>query len=129
MEFENQYLTYIEYVELGGTLDETPFNILEFEAQLIIDNCTFGRLKNLNIQKPEVKLCIMSLIPNLKVYADLNAKDRSITSEHTDGYSVTYAGISAELTIAETKQVHKIIDNYLGECKLPDGTPYLYIGR
>ena len=129
MEFENQYLTYEEYVELGGTLDETPFNILEFEAQLIIDNYTYGRLKNLDEQRPEVKLCIMSLIPNLKVYADLRAKDRSISSENIDGYSVSYVGISADLTVAETKQVQKIIDNYLGECKLNDGTPYLYIGR
>lgn len=129
MEFENQYLTYEEYGELGGTLDETPFNILEMEAQLNIDNYTYGRLKNLSEQKPEVKLCIMSLIAHLKVYADLNTKDKSIASENIDGYSVTYAGITNELTTTEKKQIQNLIDTYLGECKLPDGTPYLYIGR
>ena len=42
MEFSNQYLTYQEYLELGGSLEETPFNILELEAQKNIDKYTFG---------------------------------------------------------------------------------------
>ena len=50
MEFENQYLTYEEYIELGGTLDETPFNILELEAQKNVDKYTLGRLQNLEQQ-------------------------------------------------------------------------------
>ena len=37
MEFSGQYLTYLEYKALGGTLDQTPFNILEFEARRQID--------------------------------------------------------------------------------------------
>jgi hypothetical protein len=129
MEFNNQYLTYEEYQELGGTLDETPFNILEIEAQLNVDNYTHGRLKRLNKQVNEVKLCINSLIATLKNYADSNSRDRSITSENTDGYSVSYAGISVELTKTQKTEVRNIIDIYLSECKLEDGTPYLYMGR
>ena len=30
MEFNGQYLTYNEYKALGGSLDITPFNLLEF---------------------------------------------------------------------------------------------------
>ena len=44
MEFEGQYLTYNEYKALGGRLDQTPFNILEFEARRKIDERTFERL-------------------------------------------------------------------------------------
>ena len=34
MTFENQYLTYAEYLALGGdTIGETPFNLLEYEAR------------------------------------------------------------------------------------------------
>ena len=128
MEFENQYLTYDEYTELGGTLDETPFNILETEAQLNIDNHTFGRLKLLDGQILEVKLCVNALINKLQGYAKLNATDKNIVSENIDGYSVTYAGITAELTETQKKEVKNIIETYLGECKLPDGTPYLYLG-
>ena len=44
MEFKGQYLTYQEYKALGGTLDEMPFNLLEFNARKKIDERTFGRL-------------------------------------------------------------------------------------
>ena len=57
MEFTKQYLTYEEYQELGGTLEETPFNILELEAQKNIDKYTFDRLKDLEEQINEVKIC------------------------------------------------------------------------
>ena len=46
MEFSGQYLTYDEYKELGGNLDQTPFNLLEFESRRIIDSKTQQRLKN-----------------------------------------------------------------------------------
>ena len=44
MEFEGQYLTYAEYRSLGGTLDITPFNLLEFEARRKVDIETQSRL-------------------------------------------------------------------------------------
>ena len=62
MEFNNQYLTYEEYGSLGGTLDEMPFNILEFKCRKIIDNLTFNRLTNLETQIQEVKMCIYDMI-------------------------------------------------------------------
>ena len=50
MQFEGQYLTYPEYRSLGGTLDITPFNLLEFEARRKIDIETQSRLKGANSQ-------------------------------------------------------------------------------
>lgn len=129
MEFDNQYLTYYEYTKLGGTLEKTPFSILEFEAQVNVDNYTYGRLKRLPDQKDEVKMCIFNLIPVLKTYAEDKARNLAIASENIDGYSVTYVGITADLTNAQKSQIRNIIETYLGECKLKDGTPYLYIGR
>lgn len=129
MEFENQYLSYDEYVGLGGTLEETPFNILEYEAQLNIDNYTYGRLKNLEEQKTETKMCIYNLMNTLQSYAIGNKKGKNVASENTDGYSVSYVGISRELTKAQKDEVKGIIETYLSECRLADGTPYLYIGR
>ena len=43
MTFDNQYLTYSEYQELGGTLAELPFNLLEYESRKIIDEKTLNR--------------------------------------------------------------------------------------
>lgn len=128
MEFENQYLNYDEYQELGGTLDETPFNILELEARKNVDKYTSGRLKKLEKQINEVKVCVFNLISTLKGYAEIKQKDRNITSENIDGYSVSYVGVSAELTKGQKSEIENMIKTYLAECCLEDGTPYLYIG-
>ena len=68
MDFSGQYLTYAEYRDLGGTLDITPFNLLEFEARQNIDKYTFGRLKTLNNQVDEVKICVYKIINYLDGY-------------------------------------------------------------
>lgn len=123
MEFSNQYLTYEEYVSLGGTLQEMPFNILEFKARKQIDNATFNRLINLEEQKQEVKMCIYDLINTINEYN--NAEQSIKASESIDGYSVTYK--TADTT--ELNKIYgKVIKDYLGESKLDDGTPYLYCG-
>ena len=122
MEFKGQYLTYDEYKALGGLLDQTPFNLLEFEARKEIDKYTFNRLVNLETQNQEVKVCIYNLIDQISSnQANLNG----IASESTDGYSISYAS----QTSSETSQkIRKTIESYLINCKLPDGTPYLYRG-
>lgn len=122
MEISGQYLTYREYTGLGGTIAETPFKLLEFEARKIIDYYTFGRLTNLETQKQEVKLCVYNLI-------DIVSKEnetRGKSSESVGNYSVTYNGTGEEST--EYSKYEFIIKTYLGDLYLDDGTPYLYIG-
>jgi hypothetical protein len=128
MEFSNRYLTYDEYQELGGTLDEAPFNLLEFEAQKNIDKYTFGRLKNLNEQINEVKLCILKLIQLINTYSTYENQNKSISSENTDGYSVSYNQATENVSKAKINEIKDIIKTYLSECRLEDGTPYLYVG-
>jgi hypothetical protein len=128
MEFSNRYLTYDEYQELGGTLDEAPFNLLEFEAQKNIDKYTFGRLKNLNEQINEVKLCIFKLIQLINTYSTYENQNKSISSENTDGYSVSYNQATENVFKAKINEIKDIIKTYLSECRLEDGTPYLYVG-
>lgn len=128
MEFENQYLTYEEYVQLGGTLDETPFNILELEAQKNIDKYTFGRLKNLEQQINEVKVCIYKLINLIDTYNAYENQNKSVSSENTDGYSISYNQATENVSKAKINEIKILIKTYLAECKLEDGTPYLYLG-
>ena len=128
MEFKKQYLTYNEYMELGGTLDETPFNIFELEAQKNIDKYTFGRLKNLETQINEVKTCEFKLIEMLNTYSFYENQNKSISSEHTDGYSIKYSQATENVSKAKINEIKGIITTYLAECKLDDGTPYLYVG-
>ena len=91
MEFEEQYLTYNEYQSLGGSLNQTSFNLLEFEARKRIDLRTQNRLKNVSDIPNDVKICIYNLINILKNY--INEKDRNIQSESVGEYSVSYDDI------------------------------------
>lgn len=130
MEFENQYLSYEDYKLLGGTLNMTPFNLLELEARKNIDKYTFGRLIDLEEQKEEVKVCCYKLINLLDKYNSYATREIGVTSESIDGYSISY-GSSSDATATEDvkkSEVKGIIETYLAECALEDGTPYLYKG-
>lgn len=128
MEFTGQYLTYNEYQELGGTLNEAPFNVLEFEARKKIDQYTFGRLQNLSTQIQEVKICDFKLINLLNTYSSYDNQNKSIENENTDGYSVKYSQATENVSKAKISDIKYIIDTQLAECSLEDGTPYLYRG-
>lgn len=123
MNFNTQYLSYAEYRQLGGKLDEMPFNVLELRARGKVDERTLGRLKELPSQITEVKACVFRLIEVMN--NNDTQKAQNISSENTDGYSVTHGTIDST---EETKQYNGIIRDYLIECRLPDGTPYMYCG-
>lgn len=118
MEFKNQYLTFEKYQELGGTLKESAFNLLELEARKLVDKYTYGRLISLPTQKEETKICVLKLI------GMINENNSTVLSESVDGYSIT---------IMDKKELEKAykgtITGCLSESKLDDGTPYLYAGK
>lgn len=128
MEFEGQYLTYEDYKALGGTLDLMPFNLLEFEARQNVDKYTFGRLKELEEQNQEVKLCIFKLINLMNSYNSYETQNKAVSSENTDGYSVSYGTPTTDFTKAKNSEIQGVVREYLVDCKLEDGTPYMYYG-
>lgn len=108
MTFEGQYLTYAEYQTLGGSaIGEKPFNLLEFEARKQIDKNTLNRLKNVDTIPQEVKICDFNLINSIKSYVpDIQGNEttnKNITSESTDGYSVSYINPTQIKDIVESK--------------------------
>lgn len=119
MEFSGQYLTYEEYRALGGTLDLTPFNLLEFESRRLINIRTQNRLKNIetNSIPNEVKLCEYKMINNINGYTKSidKAINENVKSENTDGYSVTYATTSdiEEIIKSKSAELNDTINNYL----------------
>ena len=132
MEFEGQYLTYEEYKALGGTLDLTPFNLLEFEARRQIDIRTFNRLKNGENIPQEVKLCVYNLINSINEFATSTSNVTSngnIASENTDGYSVSYITTDKISDIVKSKQseIDDIIRTYLLGV-VYNGEHLMYIG-
>ena len=127
MEFNNQYLTYEEYKSLGGTLGEMPFNILELKARQIINERTQNRLKDVEKIPHEVKICVYDLIQIINKYNNSNNSTSSnISSENTDGYSVTYKS-GTELTEEQKKQYDDVMETDLYGV-IVDNTPILYLG-
>ena len=127
MEFNNQYLTYEEYKSLGGTLGEMPFNILELKARQIINERTQNRLKNIEEIPQEVKICVYDLINTMNKYnLSNNSTSSNVSSENTDGYSVTYKS-GTELTDEQKKQYNDIMETDLYGV-IVDNTPILYLG-
>ena len=127
MEFEGQYLTYQEYLALGGTLDEMPFNLLEFNARKKIDERTFGRLIDKGQEYQEVKLCIYNMITTLNSYSLYDTQNKAIASENTDGYSVSYGTPQTTYTEAKNNELEVSIDTYLSNLII-DNVPVLYRG-
>lgn len=116
MDFTNQYLSYEEYVLLGGTLDEVPFNELEYECRRIIDSRTQNRLKNANEIPQEVKLLINKMIQTLQgYYVSLNKAQSGVASENTDGYSVSYISSNQISQLIEGKidVLQDLVSTYL----------------
>ena len=127
MEFNNQYLSYEEYKSLGGTLGEMPFNILELKARQVINERTQNRLKNIEEIPQEVKICVYDLINTMNKYnLSNNSTSSNISSENTDGYSVTYKS-GTELTEEQKKQYDDVIETDLYGV-IVDNTPILYLG-
>jgi len=131
MEFSGQYLTYEDYRALGGTLDQTPFDLLEFEARRLIDIRTFNRLKNITEIPQEVKLCEYKMINNINGYTKSidKAINENVKSENTDGYSVTYATTSDIQDIIKSKNIEldDIISTYLLGVVV-NGEHIMYVG-
>ena len=127
MEFKNQYLSYEEYKSLGGTLGEMPFNILELKARQVINERTQNRLKNIEEMPQEVKICVYDLINTMNKYnLSNNSTSSNISSENTDGYSVTYKS-GTELTEEQKKQYDDVMETDLYGV-IVDNTPILYLG-
>lgn len=127
MEFKGQYLTYQEYLALGGTLDEMPFNLLEFNARKKIDERTFGRLVDKGQEYKEVKLCVYNMIITLNSYSSYDTQNKAISSENTDGYSISYGTPQKSVTEAKNSELEDIIDTYLSNL-IVDDVSVLYRG-
>jgi len=105
MEFSGQYLTYNEYKGLGGTLDQAPFNLLEFQARKEIDLRTRGRLVDVTEIPQEVKLCEYHIINIIQKYAETTMQSNNgVASENIDGYSVSYLSPTNIQEIIKSKQ-------------------------
>ena len=127
MEFKGQYLTYQEYLALDGTLEEMPFNLLEYNARKKIDERTFGRLVDKGQEYQEVKLCVYNMITILNSYSSYDMQNKAISSESIDGYSISYGIPQKSTTEAKNSELENVMNSYLANVII-DNVPVLYRG-
>ena len=131
------YLSYEEYREMGGTLDNTAFSNYLIDAETLIDWYTFNRLHN-EIDIPvRVKQCVFKLIS----LADMKAKsfvlgrevdgtgNAAVSAQSNDGVSISYNTLSASQAFDLIKsESNQIVKQYLNGVVNSIGRKLLYRG-
>ena len=133
------YLTYEEYTEMGGTLDETLFNTLRLDAQGYIDWYTFNRLWDEEEIPERVKICMYQLIglvaaksnlitPQVQSTGGINVNAQAETYSN-DGVTTKFAVLSADLLYSKAKQeIEECVNRYLAGVMNSAGRKLLYRG-
>lgn len=111
--------SYTEYLNLGGSLDETAFNIYYSEAAAEIKKQTFARTPQNN---DCYKLCIVKLIEILSKADILQDKVQSFSNDGVSVNMVVYDNSVYSALINET------IKRYMSNELDINGIPMLYRG-
>ena len=112
-------ISYDEYKENGGTLDETAFNRYGYEAERRLISETHGRINK--VTEPIAK-CLVRLT---EIFAQSDVADKKVTSWSNDGISQSVKEVSTE---EYASKANTIIRDYLSEEVDENGTPLLYLG-
>lgn len=132
------YLTYAEYQTMGGTLSETAFNDIEFQAECEVNWYTFDRLKGDTEFPEEVKRCMYSLIKLIQeqqqayLVSPVDASGNiqaSIASQSNDGVSTSFNVLSAQSAAELIKtKIGDVIQKSLSSVTNSLGRKLLYRG-
>lgn len=132
------YLTYEEYTEMGGDIEESAYDDFEVEAEATINWYTFNRLKGQTEYPDEVKRLMKYLIGLAKIKSDaINASGSGdgstttagIASQSNDGVSISYNIISSsDLIEIARSEVENAVKRYLQGVTNELGQKVLYRG-
>lgn len=122
-----EYLSYDEYISLGGVCDLTAFNRNIDRACSVIDRYTQSRVSRMAEVPKRVKTLCRDLIEFYATNSSVNEKEISSRSES--------AGVVSESVSYVTKsqddmqnEISELIEDHLWELTDDNGTPLLYKG-
>ena len=119
------YLTYTEYKEIGGTLDETAFNRNIDRACGVIDNATHNRIECM----AEVPQRAKALCRDLVEYLVENNNVKIVTSKSQSAGGVSESESYATKTADDIYgDIQNMLYDYLGNENTDNGIPLLYRG-
>lgn len=120
------YLTYEEYKEIGGTLEEAAFKRNIDRACGIVDQHTQSRLYGKKEVSKMVKACVRDLVEYL---ANNATNGKAITSKSQSAGGVSESESYATKTTDESSaEMLNIVYDYLATEKDDCGTPLMYRG-
>lgn len=134
------YLDQDEYAEFGGTLEDTAFEDVRFQAQAVIDWYTFNRLQNDTEFDERVKRCLFRLMQiiqqKMEAMATVDPSGEStngftagIASQSNDGVSISYNVVSASEVVEGYKdELKECVEMYLQGVVNQLGRKVLYRG-
>ena len=129
-----QYLSYEEYLALGGTLPEGAYPAAELKARKRIDAATHGRARAMADRRApgpmpeEIRVAMAEIIAADAAFgAAALAESPPVAGFATDGYSESYGGASDQASAAEASMQSAVRSLLYGE-KDDEGTPLLYRG-
>lgn len=118
-----KYLTFEEYVGIGGTLNETAFNRLITRVCGIVTNATQGRIETLYGIPTEVKEVCRDLVEFLEECEGTQKVQSRSQSAGGLSESVTYLS-----DVEATEHINGILFDYLYSLKTKNGVSVLYKG-
>lgn len=104
----DKFLTFDEYQTMGGTLDETKFDRIEYRSEKIILSRIHQRIEI----DEDVKRCMFELIEYLNKSIDSGAIS-NIKRVSNDGYSVTMNVSTSKSKYDDLYGINGIINTYL----------------
>lgn len=121
-----QYLTYDEYLEIGGVLDLTAFNRNIDRACAFIDVNTQNRLQGVFEVSRRAKACVRDIVECL---ANNASSEKIINSKSQSAGGVSESESYATKSLAEiNSEMYSILYDYLVTEKDDNGTPLMYRG-
>lgn len=123
-----KYLTYDEYIAIGGTSDASEFARNASEAAAHIDRYTFRRVTKMAVIPESVKNCMFALVDVLGG-ASTSRTGAAVASESNDGVSVSY--VTSSPTESDKRLSALIADTvhlWLSGETDDNGTPLLWRG-
>ena len=123
------YLTYAEYVEMGGTLQNTAFSVAERKAEYMINSQSGGRtgerIKLLEAVPQEVKDCVFDIVSLSEAYTS-GGRQIASESQSQGGTSESYSYVTKSAEEIQSEK-QSIIEMYLSGV-MYKGVSLLYRG-
>ena len=120
------YLTYEEYINIGGVLDITAFNRSIDRVCGFVDSQTFNRIKRMSAVPRMVKACVRDLVEYV-ANNFLNTKSVTSRSQSAGGVSESESYSVKSIDVLNSEMLD-IVYSYLSSESDDYGVPLMYRG-